>query len=358
MLQHSGSNNRRRKHVEAQCRVHHGRSDVGQGAAVLWPSRCEGPHALAAGARGCCALDKEFSEPILQQFEVETGIKVLAKYDQESNKTVGLANEILQLGRKQRCDLFWNNEILHTLRIKRAGLLQSYRSPLASGYPQSFVSQDADWFGFAARARVLLVNTDLLDDEPVPNSIYDLVDPRWKGRCSLAKPFFGTTATHAAVLYSKWGVQKADDFFQSISENAVVESGNKQVAIGVSRGKYVFGLTDTDDAIIELEQGNPVKIVFPDQGESQAGTLFIPNTLCIPKGPNQDNARILVEFLLQQSVEEALARGPSAQIPLHRDAKIKSRVEPAKLKIMEVDFEAAAEAWEQAKSRLKEIFPL
>ena len=65
-----------------------------------------------------CALDKEFSGPVLDQFESESGITVLAKFDQESNKTVGLANEIIQLGGSQRCDLFWNNEILHTLRFE------------------------------------------------------------------------------------------------------------------------------------------------------------------------------------------------------------------------------------------------
>lgn len=306
-----------------------------------------------------CALDKEFSDPILKQFESETGIKVLAKFDQESNKTVGLANEIIQLRDSQRCDLFWNNEILHSLRLKRAGLLDTYFSPQAKHYPQSFVSVDADWYGFAARARVLLINTDILSDpDERPDSICDLANPKWQGRCCLAKPFFGTTASHAAVLYSELGDEKADAFFRSVADNAVVQSGNKQVATAVSRGQCAFGLTDTDDAIIEVEQGNPVAIVFPDQSDYQFGTLFIPNTLCIAKGPNRENARKLLDFLLQKSVEEKLAHGPSAQIPLHEESTLKSRVEPDNLKVMNVDFEAAASTWERAKVKLKEIFPL
>lgn len=306
-----------------------------------------------------CALDKEFSDPILKQFEQVSGISVLPKFDQESNKTVGLANEILQMGDSQRCDVFWNNEILHTLRLKRAGLLEAYASPQARHYPRSFVSKDSDWFGFAARARVLLVNTDLLPDVASrPNSILDLANGQWKGKCCLAKPFFGTTATHAAVLYSRLGDEKADAFFRDVANNAGIESGNKQVAIAVSRGQYAFGLTDTDDAIIEVEQGHPVVIVFPDQGHSQTGTLFIPNTLCITKGPNRRHARQLVDFLLQQSVEEQLARGPSAQIPLNQDSHLHSRVEPERLKVMQVDFEAAAAAWEDAKEKLQDIFPL
>ena len=43
-----------------------------------------------------CALDRGFSEPILNQFQEQTGIRVLAKFDLESNNPVGLANLFIQ----------------------------------------------------------------------------------------------------------------------------------------------------------------------------------------------------------------------------------------------------------------------
>lgn len=306
-----------------------------------------------------CALDKEFSETILNEFSQKTGIKVLPKFDQESNKTVGLANEIIQQKDKQRCDLFWNNEILHTLRLKNEGLLQKFEIAASKEFPSQFVSTDSDWFGFAARARVFLVNVDLLPDKNEwPTSIQDLVDPKWKNKCAMAKPLFGTTATHAAVIYSKLGKEKATQFFKQMADNVSIESGNKQVAINVSRGLYPFGITDTDDAIIEIEQGEPVAIVFPDQEPNQPGTLFIPNTLAITKGQNSKNAKPLLEFLLTKEVEEQLAAGRSAQIPLHSESNYKSRVEPDDMKVMEVDFQAAANVWEDVKIQVKEIFSL
>ena len=70
------------------------------------------------------------------------------------------------------------------------------------------------------------------------------------------------------------GDDAADKFFQAVAANSHVESGNKQVAINVARGSYSFGLTDTDDAIVEIEAGHPVKMIFPDQGDNQSGTLF------------------------------------------------------------------------------------
>ncbi len=306
-----------------------------------------------------CALDKEFSAEILDEFEVESGVNVLPKFDQESSKTVGLANEIIQQASNQRCDLFWNNEILHTLRLKNEGLLLPFSVAASKKFPSQFVSADSDWIGFAARARVLLVNKELLPEQTQwPDSVNDLLDPYWKNKCSMAKPLFGTTATHAAVLYDKLGREDAESFFKKLADNVVVESGNKQVARQVSRGRYAFGITDTDDAIIEVEQGNPVAIVFPDQGENGHGTLFIPNTLAITKGPNQQNAIKLAEFLLTKKVEEKLAQGASAQIPLHNDSKYKSRVAPSDLKVMEVDYQSAADVWDEVKVRLRDIFSL
>ncbi len=86
------------------------------------------------------------------------------------------------------------------------------------------------------------------------------------------------------MLQTKLGEQPATDFFSQVKENAVVLSGNKQVAQAVSAGEVAFGLTDTDDALLEIDNGLPVAIIFPDQAEGQMGTLLIPNTLAILKG--------------------------------------------------------------------------
>ena len=307
------------------------------------------------------ALDREFSEQILTDLGSELGIRVLPKFDQESNKTVGLATGIIAGRDRPQADIFWNNEILHTIRLQEMGLLEVYRSPAAKPFPPQFVSSKDQWHGFAARARVLIVNTDLVPDSSQhPTSIYDLADPRWKGRCAMARPLFGTTATHAAVLFSELGTTEATKLLTNVAGNAVIEGGNKQVAQKVASGQYAFGLTDTDDAIIELNNANPVTIVFPDQAEGQLGVLLIPNTLAIIKnGPNPDRAKRLVDRLLQPDVEQRLATGPSAQIPLSQNVQTKSPVEPRNqpLKLMTVDFEAAAKEWDQAMRFLTKMFP-
>ncbi len=305
------------------------------------------------------ALDQGFSQPILKRFEEQTGIRVLAKYDTESTKTVGLVNAIRGEKERPRCDVFWNNEIVNTIRLKQEGLLQEYRPEAAAGYPATFRDPDGMWTGFAARARVLLVNTDLVKPDQMPDSVEDLADPAWKGRTGIAKPLFGTTATHVACIHASRGADGLREFFDRLKGNdIVIESSNKSVALSVAAGKLAFGLTDTDDAIIEVDAGKPVTIVYPDSAPDQAGTLFIPNTLAIIKGaPHPEAARLLVEYLLTPEVETVLAEGPSAQIPVNPAVKARTKVKtPAEIKAMEVDFNAAATDFAAAAKLVEDYF--
>jgi iron(III) transport system substrate-binding protein len=302
------------------------------------------------------ALDREFSEPIFKKFTEETGVVVRSKFDTESTKTVGLAQAIIAERDRPRCDIFWNNEILNTLRLERQGLLRPYDSPEGAAFPASARSPKRLWYGFAARARVLIVNTNLVPEERRPKSIRDIVDPQWP--CGIAKPLFGTTATHAACLFAAWGDDEAKQFFRAVKNNASIMGGNKQVAQAVAAGSLAIGLTDTDDAIVEIEKNMPVTIIYPDQGEGQLGTLFIPNTLALIKdSPNPEAAEKLVDYLLSPDVESALAAGPSAQIPLRPGVPASPRVKtPSEVRAMEVDWSAAAEKWDTAAEFLKTEF--
>ncbi|MCA9166927.1 MAG: extracellular solute-binding protein [Planctomycetales bacterium] len=302
------------------------------------------------------ALDREYSEPIFAEFTRQTGIRVRSKFDTEANKTVGLVELIRTERNRPRCDLFWNNEILNTLRLEREGLLQPATLTNAQLYPAEFKSSNAHWYGFAARARVLLINSERMGDAPRPTSLRDLLDPRWQGEVGIAKPLFGTTATHAACLFSIWGTTEASTFFRQLKQQVQVLPGNRQVAQAVGAGQLQFGLTDTDDALIELDRGMPVEIIYPDQEAGGMGTLFIPNTLGIVQGcQHAELARQLCDYLLSPEVEARLSAA-SGQIPLNSRHQSPLRVEsPRTVRAMEVDFGNAAAGWEATAQILRQI---
>ena len=305
------------------------------------------------------SLDQEYSEPLLTGYAQRTRVNVRPKFDVESTKTVGLFQMIAAEANRPRCDLFWNNEILNTLRLKRKGLLAPFAPAGTSDWPAPFRGKDNDWYGFAARARILLVNTKLVAEKDRPAGLNDLIAPVWKGQVGLAKPLFGTTATHATCLFASWGDSRARDFFSALKANgAKVYAGNRPVAAAVASGEIAIGWTDTDDAMLEVASGAPVAIIYPDRAENGLGTLFIPNTLALIKNaPHRLQAEALASYILSPEVEIALAKGPSAQIPLNPRVTESPRVEtPKTVKAMAVDFEKVVDLWDDVASYLAREF--
>ena len=86
------------------------------------------------------ALDEEFSDPILKEYGQQQNLNVAPKYDTEATKTVGLANAILAEKQRPRCDVFWNNEILNTLRLQQEGVLEAHIPPQAERFPAMYRS--------------------------------------------------------------------------------------------------------------------------------------------------------------------------------------------------------------------------
>src|SRR5262249_3633496 len=311
-----------------------------------------------------CAQDREYAESILAEFSAITKVTVAAKYDTEAQKSVGLYQEWVGEKERPRCGVFWNNEILNTIRLQRQGLLEPYESPSSASYPDWTKAKDRTWQAFAARPRVLIVHTSVPEAER-PRSILDLTDAKWKGKLAIAKPQFGTTATQAACLFDGLGVEAAKALYRGLKANDITGvPGNKQVAQAVADGQLLVGLTDSDDAIGELNAGKAVAIVIPDRDGHPArprlGTLFLPNTVMVIKGaPNPDGARKLVDYLLSADVERRLAEGGGYQVPLNPEARATlhpALVRPEQVKVMAVDWEKAADLWDEAQQFLRDEF--
>lgn len=324
----------------------------GAAGAVL-AAGCPGPG--AAPAREVvvhCALDRLYAQPILEAFEARTGVAVRAKWDTEATKTTGLV-EALRAA-PGSADVFWNNEVSQTVVLAREGLLAAYASPAAADLPAWAKDPQGRFTGFAARARVLLVNTARVPGPDGPTSVRDLVDPRWRGRCAIARPLFGTTATHVAALHATGGAEALRGFLRGLVENqVVVAAGNAAVKDLVARGEVAFGLTDSDDANLALLAGSPVRVVFPDQAEGAPGTLLIPNSVAVlAAAPHPAEARALVDHLLSVEVEAALAASRSAQVPLRATAARPAWI-PADLRTLAVRWDDVGAAFGPARDLVK-----
>lgn len=297
--------------------------------------------------------DQVFSQPILKDFEKDTGIHVKALFDTEETKGTGVMNRLIAEKNNPRADVYWANEPIRAEVLKIKGISTPYFSPVAKGIPSQFKDPEGYWTGFSARARVLLIQDRLA---PFPDSIMDYTKPEWRGKGVMANPLFGTTSVHMAVLFEIWGDEKAKEFLNQTKENQIkISTNNGESADLVALGEYAFALVDSDDAINRIRMGKKVRMIIPDQGSGETGVLILPNAaLLIKSGPNPENGKKLIDYLLSPSTEEKLAIADCAQIPLQAFAKPPSEVPSIHgLKTISVDFGKAGEKLQSIQKDLK-----
>ena len=318
---------------------------------------CGGP-AGKSGTPGTVTVyvseDRVFSEPILREFEEQTGIRVEAVYDTEEAKSTGVMNRLLAEKDHPRADVYWANEPIRAEVLRQRGVAEPYRSPSAEGIPAGLRAPDWSWTGFSARLRVLCVGADVADP---PTSVRAYADPRWKGKGVIANPLFGTTTSHVAALFTLWGDEEARRFLEAVRENGTaISTSNGESADLVASGRYAFALVDSDDVVNRMRQGRPVKLVYPDQGEGEPGLFLVPNAVLLVRGaPHPEAGRKLIDWLLSPATEEKLARADCAQVPLHPGVPGPPELRPVdELRLLEVDWEAVARKMTEIQPFLEE----
>lgn len=226
--------------------------------------------------------DQVYAEPILKDFERETGIRVRTVFDSEAAKTVALANRLLAERRHPQCDVFWGNEEFRTRQLAAAGVFRETNGWAA--------------FGWRSRRIALAATATNL---PPPRSLLDLTNTIYHRRVALAYPLFGTTATHLLALRQHWGESNWVAWCRALAANKpFVVDGNSVAARFATRGEAAIALTDSDDIAAENREGARLA-ALPIHTE----TLLIPNTVAIIRGcPNAAAAQRLFDYLQRPDV--------------------------------------------------------
>ena len=206
--------------------------------ALIWTGCSRSPSDSAQEVVVYTSEDQVFSEPILRDFEEETGIKVKAVFDTEETKSTGVMNRLIAEKDNPQADVFWANEPIRAEVLKQKGVAAVYRSPQGAGIPDAHKDPEGFWTGFSARARVFVVNKKV---ENKPGSIRAYTDPRWEGKGVIANPLFGTTTVEIAAIFTLWGDDRARAFMEDMKENNVgISTSNGESTDFVGSGQYEF----------------------------------------------------------------------------------------------------------------------
>jgi iron(III) transport system substrate-binding protein len=289
-----------------------------------------------------CSVDQEIAEPIIAEFEKKTGIDVLPRFDTEASKTVGLVQRIRAEAASPIADVFWSNEIFHTIRLASESLLATYRSNTTKDWPQRYADPNGRWYGFALRARVIAYNTARVSAADAPKCLEDVLESKWKGRIVMAAPEFGTTGGDVASWFAHYDSARAMEILKQLKANDIrLVSGNSTAVRMVATGQADICFTDIDDVYAAQRNDWPVAMNYLDQGGD--GALAIPNTAAIIKGAGHlVEAKEFMEFLLSDDLEQILLSSDSHNCPIRPalTGQFKKYLIP---KSLQIDYEKVAD---------------
>jgi len=192
---------------------------------------------------------------------------------------------------------------------KREGLWEPYLDPPAwRDIHARYKDKDGTWYDVGTFSFVLVGNKDLLAKKghKMPESWFDLLDPKWKGEIVMPSPVSsGTAFMINASFLQLLGWDKGWDFLEKLDANVAqyTKSGNTPLE-QVGRGEFMLGITSDEKVPQRLQQGFPIYWSVPKEGIGYEG-----NIVAIVKGTKQlEAAKKIVNFAGMEKFQRWLAQ--------------------------------------------------
>jgi iron(III) transport system substrate-binding protein len=294
------------------------------------------------------------SEPLIQPViaafqEVYPEVQILLK----SGRNSEIANALLEERNNPQADVFVSTELFTIQALAAEGLFQGYQPEAAAFLPVEAIGPEASWVGLTQRVRVIMYNRELLTEDEVPTSIFELADPQWKGKIAAAGSTNGSMQAQVAAMLDLIGEEATAAWLSALQENeAVFFGGHTDVRKAVGAGEFELGLVNHYYYHLEREEGKPVGIIYPDQAEGQIGLLTNMAAAGILNGSrNLPAAHAFIDFLLSPEGQRLFAE-VNYEYPLVPGADLHPDVEPL------INFRLADVNPAQAAQNLDQTFDL
>jgi len=282
---------------------------------------------LTAAAQGqlvvYCTVNEDWCRPMVAAFEKKTGIKVLMTRKSSGEFYAQLKAEAAN----PRGDIWWGGTGDPHLQAAEEGLTEAYKSPrfdeLTDWAKKQWEASKGRTVGVYAGALGYSYNEPQLAKKKItpPKCWADLLKPEFKDEVQVANPnSSGTSYTMLATLVQIMGEDKAFDYMKALHKNVnqYTKSGAAP-ARAAATGESLVGITFQHDAVEQIVQGAPLKVVSPCEGTGyEIGSMSI-----IKGAKNMENAKIWYEWAL---TPEAQSIGPtnkvSFQLPSNKNTPI------------------------------------
>lgn len=168
---------------------------------------------------------------------------------------------------------------MNKIRNSLADISGMSRIPYMEGLETS--DNDNRWVTWERQAGAIIVNTDILEKHGLtePETYADLLKPEYRGLVAMPDPkSSGTGYFFYKNWVNLWGEEAALNYVDQLHGNLkqFTESGSGPIKL-LRQGEVAIGLALTFQAVSEINDGQPFRIIYPPEGSpySLTGTAIV-----------------------------------------------------------------------------------
>jgi iron(III) transport system substrate-binding protein len=267
---------------------------------------------------------RDLVEPLLDQFSEETGTKINVRYGDSAD----LALLIDEEGDRSEVDVFISQSPGAVGFLDEQGVLSELDQSVLDLVDEDFRAGDGQWVGLSGRVRVLVYNTELVEESELPESVLDVTSEEFAGRVAVA-PNNGSFQDFVTAMRLELGDDVATEWLEGMASNdAPTYSNNTAIVEAVSRGEVPMGLVNHYYLERALNDDPDLPAANHFFAEGDIGSLLITTATAIIEGSEQpEDAQSLVEFLLSEEAQQYFSE-ETFEYPLARDVPQAESVPP------------------------------
>lgn len=179
-------------------------------------------------------------KPLLDKFAAETGIRVEARY----GPTAQMAAQLAEEGDRSPAEVFLAQDAGGLGAVNKQGLFAALPAEITGRVPEAFRARDGKWVGVTARSRALVYHPPTVPADQLPDSVFDLTDPKWKGKVAIA-PTNASFQAFVTAIRVQHGEAKAREFLAGLKANDVqIRDNNIRIVEDVDAGRIPLGLVN------------------------------------------------------------------------------------------------------------------
>lgn len=254
--------------------------------------------------------------PLIADFEEITGEKVEIKY----GKTGPLAATLLEEGSNTPADVFFAQDPGGLGAVD--SLISVLPQDILGSVPTWAHDPEDKWVGTSGRARVIVYNTDMLNEADLPDSIEDFAKPKWKGRIGWP-PTNGSLHAMITAMRQEWGEERTKTWLEGIVANepkiyakntpTVAAAGAGEIEVGFVNHYYLH-------RFIAAEGESFAARNYYTPADDPGSVVLVAGVGILEESDNKDLALRFVRFLLSATGQQYFA-SQTYEFPLNENAK-------------------------------------